>query len=338
MKKYFLKTSGALLFGICLATGLLAQEKPKERERVKRNSSDDVIIIKANGKKDSKVTIEIKDGEVKVNGKPLSEFKDEGVSITRRKELGFDRDLAMLDEMGAAAPRSRFRSGAWSFNDDQMPAMAGFDENKAFLGVTTEKEDGDGVKVTDVSDGSAAEKAGIKEGDIITKINDEKIDDPEDLSKTIGKFKPEEKVTVTILRDKKEQKLNVTLGKRKGGVFAFTSPQMGQLKGMEPFAQAYSFNYMNGRGRLGLKAQETEDGKGLKVLSVDDESPAEKAGIKEDDIITEFDGTEVNNIDKLRELSKAALAKPSFKVKVNRDGKSQEIDVKIPKNLKTTNL
>lgn len=337
MKKYFLKTSGALLFGICLATGLLAQEKPKERERVKRSSSDDVIIIKSNGKKDSKVTIEIKDGEVKVNGKPLSEFKDEGVSITRRKELGFDRDLAMLDGMGAAAPPSRFRSGAWSFNGDQMPAIAGFDENKAFLGVTTEKEEGDGVKVTDVSDESAADKAGIKEGDIITKINDEKIDDPEDLSKTIGKFKPEEKITVTVLRDKKEQKLAATLGKRKNN-FVFASPQFGQLKGMEPFAQSYSFNCMNGRGRLGLKAQETEDGKGLKVLDVDDESPADKAGIKEGDIITEFDGAEVDNIDKLRELSKAALAKPSFKIKVNRDGKSQDIDVKIPKNLKTTNL
>ncbi len=78
--------------------------------------------------------------------------------------------------------------------------------------------------------------------------------------------------------------------------------------------------------------------KGLKVLDVDDESAAEKAGIKEGDVITSFDGSEVNNIDKLRELSKAAIDKGNFKVKLTRDGKEQELDVKIPKNLKSTNL
>lgn len=334
MKKYLLKTSGVAILGICMATGLLAQEKP--RESVKR-SSDDIIIVKPKGKKESKITIEIKDGEVKVNGKPLSEFKDDNISITRRKELSFNRDLAALDAMGNT-PHSRFRSGSgsgsWNFSGDGMPAISGFDENKAFLGVTTEKEEV-GVKVTDVTNESAAEKAGIKEGDIITKINDEKIDDPEELSKTIGKFKPEEKVIVTILRDKKEQKLTATLGKR-NGFMAFAAPRF-KLNEYGPLTQAYGFS-LNGRGKLGLKAQETEDGKGLKVLDVDEESPAEKAGIKEGDIITEFDGTEVNNIDKLRELSKAALAKPSFKVKINREGKSQDIDVKIPKNLKSTNL
>jgi len=332
MKKYLLKTSGLAILGICMATGMLAQEKP--RESVKR-SGDDIIIVKPKGKKESKITIEIKDGEVKVNGKPLSEFKDDNISITRRKEFSFNRDLAAMDAMGNT-PRSRFRNGSssWSFSGDEMPAIAGFDENKAFLGVTTEKEEV-GVKVTDVTDESAAEKAGIKEGDVITKINDEKIDDPEELSKTIGKFKPEEKVTVTILRDKKEQKLTAALGKR-NGFMAFTAPHF-KMNEYGPLTQAYGFS-INGRGKLGLKAQETEDGKGLKVLDVDDESPAEKAGIKEGDIITEFDGTEVNNIDKLRELSKAALAKPSFKVKINREGKSQDIDVKIPKNLKSTNL
>jgi serine protease Do len=71
---------------------------------------------------------------------------------------------------------------------------------------------------------------------------------------------------------------------------------------------------------------------------VDDESTAEKAGIKEGDIITSFDGTDVNTVEKLGELAKTAIDKGNFKVKITRDGKSQDIDVKIPKKLKTTNL
>ena len=74
------------------------------------------------------------------------------------------------------------------------------------------------------------------------------------------------------------------------------------------------------------------------VLEIDEESTADKAGIKEGDIITSFDGKEVNDIEALRDLSGPAIEKGNFKVQVTRDGKKQEIDVKIPKKLKTTSL
>ena len=89
------------------------------------------------------------------------------------------------------------------------------DENRAMLGVVTEEVEG-GVKVTEITDESAAKKAGIKEGDIITKIGDTKIEDPDELSEAVRKHKPGEKVTVTLLRDKKEQKVTAELGKWKG--------------------------------------------------------------------------------------------------------------------------
>jgi serine protease Do len=109
-----------------------------------------------------------------------------------------------------------------------------------------------------------------------------------------------------------------------------------QIEGNGFPGQFYGFS--GSKPRLGIKAQETEDDKGLKVLTVDEESAAAKAGVKEGDIITSFDGTAVNNIDKLRELSVGALQKNNFKITVLRDGKSQELEVKIPKKLKTANL
>ncbi len=93
-----------------------------------------------------------------------------------------------------------------------------------------------------------------------------------------------------------------------------------------------------GNPRLGIKAQDTEDGKGVKVLDVDDASTAEKAGVKEGDVITEFDGKTVNSATELANAAREAKDKNLMKVKLNRDGKSQELDIKIPKKLKTANL
>ncbi len=59
--------------------------------------------------------------------------------------------------------------------------------------------------------GSPAEKAGLKSGDIITKLNDTTIDQSNSLSGLINKHKVGDKVTLTILRDGKESKVTVTL-------------------------------------------------------------------------------------------------------------------------------
>ena len=322
MKQYFLKLTGAALLLGFIATSASAQQEDGDKKKTEKS---DLIIIHPKDGKDTKVTIEVKDGEVKVNGKPLSEFKDDDVIITKRKSVESAINIT---------PSSRFRSGsgAWSYSGDDMAG-----EERAFLGVTTDKVS-EGAKITDISKGSAAEKGGLKEGDIITKINDQKIASPEDLSKAVRKYKPEEKVTVGYKRDGKDQSQSLALGKRKTTVMAYNVAP-GAFNNMDHLQGLYNFNYnMNGRGKLGIKAQETEEGKGVKVLEVDEESPADKAGIKEGDIITDFDGVDVNNVEKLREVARTAAAKPSFKVKLLRDGKAQEIQVKIPKNLKTTNL
>ena len=76
----------------------------------------------------------------------------------------------------------------------------------------------------------------------------------------------------------------------------------------------------------------------MKVLEVGDESAAEKAGIKEGDLITSFDGAAVNSAVTLAELAKAAKDKPSVKIGLIREGKAREIEIRVPKKLKTANL
>ncbi|MCX6764953.1 MAG: PDZ domain-containing protein, partial [Candidatus Nealsonbacteria bacterium] len=65
-----------------------------------------------------------------------------------------------------------------------------------------------------VSKGSAADKAGFKEGDIITEINGQKITQDTSLSEIISKFSPGDKITLKYLRDNKEATVETTLGER----------------------------------------------------------------------------------------------------------------------------
>lgn len=69
-----------------------------------------------------------------------------------------------------------------------------------------------GAEVATVEPGSAAEKAGVKVGDVVTKFQDLAISDPNQLTAAVREQPAGATVKVTVLRDGKEQQLNVTLG------------------------------------------------------------------------------------------------------------------------------
>lgn len=148
-----------------------------------KNNSDNTtheIIIMKNGDKDKKVTIETKNGETLINGKPASEYKDDDISVITGKN-----------------------GNSFSFSNNG--------EKKAFLGVTTERDD-DGAKIKNVEKGSAADNAGLKEGDIITKIGSKKISDPDDLATAVASYKPKEEVNIHYTRNGKSDEVKATLG------------------------------------------------------------------------------------------------------------------------------
>lgn len=326
-----IKSSAVLLvLGLASSTLLAQQTPPPPKPEINNN---DNIVIRKKGGSNEKITIVIDGDKVTVNGKPVDEFKNDNVEISRgddgdewKMNLG---DMGGVNVMGGGMDKMRM------YGD----LMKEFHGNKAFLGVMTEKTD-DGAKITDVTDESAAAKAGLKEGDIITKIGDDKIATSDDLYKAIGKHNPDEKVNITYKRDGKEATTTATLGKnndvhaysfnynKDGKPFNFAMPRINGGNGF----------IWEGRPHMGLQVQDTEDGKGVKVLDVDDESPAEKAGLKEDDIITMVNGKAVNSVDELKTAVKDAKAGDTFKLSYLRNNQAQSADVKFPKELKTTDL
>ena len=82
------------------------------------------------------------------------------------------------------------------------------------------KGDG-GVLITEVIENSPAETSGLQAGDIIVKINDQRISDPDELHLTIRSFEPDEKVNITVVRKGRQKSFNVILGEAESSQFAF---------------------------------------------------------------------------------------------------------------------
>ncbi len=347
MKQIRVKSScWALAIAMLAPAALWAQKDEKEVKGDKEKKEVQQIIVTRKGDKDEKLVIEVNGDKITVNGKSLDEYKDKNgdlnVKVNRLKDLD---NLTYF-----RSPRG----GTWNFSGDQNFDFFGTDENKAMLGVTTEKTE-QGVEVQDVTRESAAAKAGLKEKDVITKVDDKKIEDPDDLSAAIKAHKPGDKVTITFLRDKKEQKVSAELTKWKGAGawsigpdgnfkmnlegmnFDKVMPKVHVTPDVKVPMERYRF-YTGGTPKLGLSVQDTDDGKGVKVIGVDDESNAEKAGIKEDDVITEVDGKSVNNADDMVKVIKDNKDKVSVMVKLLRNGKTQNIEVKMPRKLKSADL
>jgi len=352
-----------------LHTSGFAQEEANTENDADKGNTYDEIIIRHKGGKDAKVTVEIKDGQVLVDGKPVSDFEDSTISIHKRKILTHDgtnlsfsgpdgSDLMSLGNIdGEAMGRafSPFRNGGvWSYGGDDNRRNS----NRSFLGVTSEKPSGgEGARVIQVSKGSAAEKSGLRPGDVITKVDDMDVTDPQSLTDAVRQHQPGDKIAITFSRDGKVQQDSVVLGKARtrqaygydGQGYGYGAPDLGQLEQLQDLGRLQQLQHLPEMPRefrvmvdnplkFGIRAQDTEDGKGVKVLDVDDESVAEKAGIKEGDIITRFDGKEINSATALTEAARAAREKSSVKVSLIRDGKTQEIEVRVPKRLRTADL
>ena len=73
-----------------------------------------------------------------------------------------------------------------------------------------------GIIVTQVVPGSPAAQAGIRVNDIITKVNDQMIDPQHPLQSVMVKFRPGDKVKLTLIRDGKAQTVDLTLGQPQG--------------------------------------------------------------------------------------------------------------------------
>jgi len=332
----------------CFSNNSIAQQKTtrdtKAKTEVKsptksKSSKKQEIIIKKTGDDEKKMTIVISGDDITINGKPISEYKGDDLVISKRDFEDWG-DWGETPQIRVTTPRMpRITYAPKTMTIPRYNYNFSWDEkSRPMLGVYTENDD-KGAKINDIVDESPAEKAGLKKGDIITKVGDKKIEDPSSLAEVVGNNKPNTEVEITYLRDGKEQKVKVKLGERKSSEFkSFDNDMENHFRFNGPGEGDNSFNFYYRKPRLGARIQDTEEGNGVKVLAVEEGSVAEKSGLKKDDIITEIDGKSVKSADDAREVMSDLNDKTMYTIKALRNGAPVNVEVKIPKPLKTSNL
>ena len=150
----------------------------------------------------------------------------------------------------------------------------------------------EGIYVAKVSEESAAEEAGMKEGDVITAIDGKPVGKMAELQEVLAKKRPGDKVTVTYLRDKKKTTKTLTLKNEKGNTQVVKKADLDVLGG-------------NFRAVTDAQKEQMNIGYGLEVLKVN-AGKLKNAGITKGFIIQRVNDSAVKTIEDLQNAVKEA--------------------------------
>jgi len=169
-----------------------------------------------------------------------------------------------------------------------------------------------GALAEDVTAGGPADKAGLKTGDVIRKLNGQVIDDAGQLTAGVTNLSPGAEANLDILRDGQPMTLRVTLGERPSDLNARVGAggvQQGTLRGIGVQNLTPAM-----REQLGLPSNAT----GVVISQLDPNSPAAQYGLQEGDVIESINRQAVRNAGDFNRL--AAQAKGQVLLRINRQG------------------
>jgi serine protease Do len=247
--------------------------------------------------------------------------------------------------------------------DDEGPSWLGVEarevapENVKEMKLPAER----GVVVGRVAPDSPASKAGLKETDVITEVDGQRVEGSAQFRRMIREIPAGRTVQLTIWRDGREKAISATLAAAEEnrrtmlnaapGAFAFRMPnveipempdvEVQELPGMP------SMDFNNGmmvlpfnRPRLGIDAEDISgqlgsyfgapEGEGVLVRNVNAGSVAEKAGVKAGDVITKFNGDRIRSLGDLREKLAANTDDKAAKLSVLRNKSEVTLTVDLP--------
>jgi len=313
MKQLVLVMVGVMC--ICYTTQTFAQVADTETVFKEKN------IILDDKNNESETSIEIKNGQLFVDGKKISDLdKNTKIKIVKKNTIS-DKHSFNFNQENMDSP---FRPQRKTF---------GTIDRKAMLGVQT-TDANPGAEVNDVVAGSAAEKAGLKKGDIIIAVDGDNIRTSNDLAKKIISHKKGDEIKIQIERNGKASNLLAQLDAPKLDKIPFNNaPGTGRFSlpfgnfeelfsldqndssdigmqrafdnipemSLEDFFGTNSIRVKRANAhtpKIGLELEESIDG--LEVSDVQPNSAAAKAGIKKGDKIKTIEGEEVQSLDQAK--------------------------------------
>jgi C-terminal processing protease CtpA/Prc len=228
------------------------------------------------------------------------------------------------------------------------------EEKGAFLGIYMEDLDEDmikeydypkstGVLITGIVDDSPAKEAGLEKHDVIYTIAGKKVKDSKQLAEMVSSREPGDEIKLVVYRGGKKKSFEVALGEKKTAyVTVDTYPHMAEKAYIKTLGKGENvwiskggnaFSVYGNRGRMGVQLHDIDEdlapyfkvkeGKGVLVLKVFEDSPAEKAGMKAGDVIVMIGEEEIEEIDDVFE----ALQDVHVEVEEIEDEEEMKVDV-----------
>lgn len=179
-----------------------------------------------------------------------------------------------------------------------------------YMGFRGEDADGGGVKLTEIIAGGPAAKAPLKVDDVLLELDGKKLENYDKTVAAIQSKKVGDKLTFKVQREGKAIDLVVTLESR-----PTTGPGAGGNNA--PPAGPY----------IGLRGEDVTEG--VKLTEIVEAGPAQKAGLKVEDVLVEFDGKKIENYDNTIEAIQAKKVGDKLKFKVKRGDQSLDVTVAL---------
>jgi predicted metalloprotease with PDZ domain len=226
-------------------------------------------------------------------------------------------------------------------------------QGRAWLGVGISASEGeDGVNVVEVFEGSPAEAAGVKEGDVIISLDGQETKDAGAVTAFVGRHHPGDRVTLLLIRDGDKKTFEIVLGSRKSGFSWITEDddeieQEGEAEGeaevdiwlpellheslpegvlekrlvhirhvLEGPWIGVSMNDLTPDLRRHFGAPEDS---GALIARVTEDSPAARAGIKAGDVLVSVDGRAVKSPSDVSAAIRKKKAGDKVEMKLVRD-------------------
>jgi serine protease Do len=192
-----------------------------------------------------------------------------------------------------------------------------------------------GVEITRVEDGSPAEKAGLKSGDVVLEYNGQRVEGMEQFGRLVRETPPAREVKLLISRNGVSQTIAATLQTRKLKTLATVMPNFDMPEIHIPDMPQIFTTWRS--PVLGIEAESLGSQlaayfgvkEGVLVRSVAKDTAAEKAGIKAGDVITKVDGSTVTTPNELVSAVHSASSRKSFLVELVRERHETSVTVTL---------
>ncbi|MEM7103520.1 MAG: PDZ domain-containing protein [Bacteroidota bacterium] len=248
------------------------------------------------------------------------------------EDLDIDIDIKGLENLEGL---NFLKNWDWNSSCDKAEVTT---EEKPFLGVLLGESSEKGVFVDGVVEESAAEAAGLLEGDIITAINDNAVTNSDELVDAILAQKVGDQITVSYIREGNPATATATLNGKSYKVwnkqnFKFDHkaphPEPHLFRDRSWFHNDVDCETLCNSPFLGVLIENTDENAGVNITDIFQATGAEKADLREDDVIMTINDQAMNDVDDV--VKKVLSYKPGDVVTVGfaRDGQRLSVEATL---------